>query len=127
MRGDTRWLLVVLGVLALIVLLGPLLGGGMLGMMGGYGPGGMMGGYGPPGGVGWGWGLAMGLCGLAMLAFWGALIVGIVLLARWVRDTGHHDVPGSHDSALDILRRRYASGEITPEEFERMRQGLEQR
>ena len=34
-----------------------------------------------PGG-GWGWGLGMGIGALAMLAFWGALIVGVVLLAR---------------------------------------------
>ena len=31
---------------------------------------------------GWSWGFGMGLAGLAMLAFWGALFVGLALLGN---------------------------------------------
>ena len=130
MRAGNRVLVLVLVVLVLIVLLLPTLGYGMMGggMMGPgmFGPG-MMGRFGPrpdaPAGPGWAWGLAMGLGMLAMLAFWAAIIVGVVLLVRWLTAaTAAHDQP---ETPLEILRRRYAAGEITHEEFERMRQALE--
>jgi putative membrane protein len=119
MSSQNRGVLIVLGVLVLIVLVGPLLGGGMMGggMM--WGPGGQM------AGGGWSWGLLMALGGLSMLAFWGALIVGIVLLIRWA--SGPSVVHGnrSSESAIEILKRRYAAGEITGEEYEQMRKRLE--
>lgn len=120
MRKQNRGLLVVLAVLVLLVLLGPALGGGMMGpgMMGWYGGSGA-------GAGGWGWGWGMGLGWLTMLAFWGALIVGAVWLVRALgRDT---DEPprGAGESALDILKRRYAAGEITQDEYEQMRRTLE--
>ena len=120
--NGSRGLLIVLGVLILIVLLGPLLGGGMMGpgMIWGWGA------AGPPAAVGgWTWGLAMALGGLAMLAFWGALIVGIVLLVRWLAGTTTSSARPTGESAPDILKRRYAAGEITREEYEQMRQVLE--
>jgi len=125
MDRDNRWLVILLAVLVLIVVLGTSFGAGMMG------PGmmrpGMMWRYGPPGGeVGgntWAWGLAMGLGWLAMLAFWGAVIVGLVLLIRWF--TGTIARPGAQESALEILKRRYAAGEITREEYEQMRQVVE--
>lgn len=127
MRGEQRGLWIALGVLVLVVLLVPILGAGMMGP-GMMGPG-MMRGYGPsaaPGaGGGWAWGLAMGLGGLAMLAFWGAVIVGIVLLVRWVAGSAAGPAARGGESALDILKRRYAAGEITREEYEQMRQVLE--
>jgi uncharacterized membrane protein len=100
---------IVLGVLALVMLLGPLVGGGMMGP-------GMMWDYGGPGvaihGNGWAWGLGMGLAGLAMLAFWGALIVGGILLVRWLIDQLHARSGQGSDDPLAILRRHYAAGEI---------------
>jgi putative membrane protein len=99
-------------------------------MMGGYG-----GAPGAPGAAaagtsGWMWGGAMALGWLAMLAFWGALAVGVVVLVRWLAGsgggatTGQSPAAGS-ESALDILRRRLAAGEITEEEFERLRRVVE--
>jgi putative membrane protein len=58
----------------------------------------------------WGFGL-----GFLMLLFWAAVIVGIVLLIRWLISQGKVAPP---DSALEILRQRYARGEIDKEEFE---------
>ena len=132
MDRDNRGLWIVLGVLVLVVLLGPLLGGGMLGISGMMGPGmmgpGMMGpgampGQGVPGG-GWGWGLAMGLGWLAMLAFWGAVIVGVILLVRTLSGPSGGATARREDDALAILRRRYASGELSREQYEQMRQDL---
>jgi len=76
--------------------------------------------------VGWGWygGYGMGPVGwLFMFLFWGLIIVGLVLLIRWLWDHGRPGM-GSAEAPLDILKRRYARGEITKEEFERMKQDL---
>lgn len=121
MRTQNRGLLVALVTLVLVVLLGPLLGGGMMGP-------GMMGWYGGPGSRvgGWAWGLGMGLGWLSMLAFWGALIVGVVWLVRAFGGDTDGAARRGEESALDILKRRYAAGEITREEYEQMRRTLEQ-
>jgi putative membrane protein len=123
MRSENRALLIILGVLILLVLLMPMLGIGMMGpgMMGGFGwPGGQSGGW------SWTWGLAMGLGMLAMLAFWGAIIVGIALLVRSAVGAGGRQDSRTEESALEILKRRYAAGEITREEYVQMRLELEE-
>ncbi len=67
----------------------------------------------------WGaWGIGMGLM---MLVFWGLIIVALVLGIRWLVTQGRE--PRS-DSALDILRQRYARGEITKDQFEAMKRDL---
>jgi putative membrane protein len=68
------------------------------------------------------WGLGMGFGGLVMLAFWGALIVGIVLL---VRSIGVGGGSVSQGTPVDVLKRRYAAGEITREQYEQMRKDLD--
>jgi len=74
--------------------------------------------------------------GILMMVFWLAIIVGIVLLIVWlVRQTSgaasghaHWDHPsyrpGPGSSALDVLRKRYAKGEIDKAEFEEKRKDL---
>ncbi len=121
---HSRGLLIALGVLVLVLLLTPMLGGGMMGpgMMGGYGPQGSI----PPGVSGWGWGLGMALGMVGMLAFWGALLVGLVLLIRAAVATGSVPPGTGGEAPLDVLRRRYAAGEITQEQYEQMRRVLEQ-
>ena len=105
MSKDHRGLLIVLGVLVLLFLIGPLLGGGMMGQ-------GMMWDHDSQGTLGingWAWGLLMAIGLLSMFAVWGAIIVGIVLLVRWLAGTsaGSKD---AEDPALEALRRRYAAG-----------------
>ena len=79
----------------------------------------------------WGWGMhpLWGLWGVwgigmmvMMLVFWGVVIAGLVLAIRWMVSHGTPSPPT--DAALDILRQRYARGDITKEEFEAKKQGL---
>jgi len=78
----------------------------------GHGPGGM-------GGYGGGW-----LGSIIMVAFWVAVIVGIVLLIRWLVVSTKGGGSGAEDSALEILKKRYARGEIDKKEFEQKKKDL---
>jgi len=120
MATDTRWLKPWLAVLGGAALVAAIAGSFMMGP-GMMGPG-MMWGYGSAGTVG-GWGMALGM--LAMLAFWIALIAGVVLLVRWAvgQATAPNTATGT-DAPLAILRRRYAAGEIDQPTYERMKQEL---
>jgi putative membrane protein len=54
-----------------------------------------------------------------MVVFWGLIILVLILLARWLWNQSHgNPEPSRSESALDILKRRYAMGEIDREEFE---------
>lgn len=77
-------------------------------MMGwnGYG---MMGGYGSW--FGWG-GLIIGFI------FWILVIAFIVAIIRWAVRGGRHARWEGKNSAIEILKERYAKGEIKKEEFE---------
>ncbi|MDP2604543.1 MAG: SHOCT domain-containing protein [Deltaproteobacteria bacterium] len=75
----------------------------------------------------WGWGMhpMWGVWGigmmLIMLLFWGLIIVAVVLGIRWLVSQGKES---RSDSALEILRQRYARGEINKEEFEAKKRDL---
>ena len=67
---------------------------------------------------GW-WLLGMGM----MVLFW----IAIILLVIWVvRSLFPRQVGSGHDRALEILRQRYAAGEINAAEYEQARARLEQ-
>ena len=51
---------------------------------------------------------------LMMLVFWGLVVTVLVLGIRWLVSAKR---AGGSDAALDILRQRYARGEIDREEF----------
>lgn len=68
------------------------------------------GGYGMMGGTG---GFIMTLFMLLVLAL---VILGIVALLRYVKP-GAKILPGTDDNALNILKERYARGEINDEEY----------
>jgi putative membrane protein len=57
-----------------------------------------------------------------MLAFWVLVITGGVFLTRFLVKQGWRH--GREDSALEILKRRYALGEINKEEYEEKRRDL---
>ncbi len=72
----------------------------------------------------WGWG-HMIFGSLFMLLFWVALIVAAVLAVRWLIGFGQGSSrTASGDSSLDVLRERFARGEIDREEFEERRKVL---
>jgi putative membrane protein len=71
-------------------------------------------------GSGFGWGMTMfGV--LMMVLFWGGIAVAFVYLARSLGRSRPRQV----ESAMDILRRRLAAGEITSEEFEHVSKVLQ--
>ena len=72
------------------------------------------------------WG--MGWFGMIfMIIFWGLIIVGLVLLIRWlIQNTSSkaHSGVSIGSKAAEILKERYASGEITLDEFESMKKDI---
>ena len=72
----------------------------------------------------WMWGAGGAVMMLMILVFWGLVITGLVLGIRWLARQGRQERP---DRALDILRERYARGEINKEEFEARRRDLDGR
>ena len=67
------------------------------------------------------WMPMMGFGMLFMALFWVVLIVGVVLAVRWFTGEGF---ARREDSALDILQKRYARGELTKQEFEERKRDL---
>jgi len=92
---------------------------GQYGGYGGYGGWGM--GPGMMGGYGMGW-----FGGILMVVFWILIIVGLVFLIKWlIQSTGRDKTTGiSGDRSLEILKERYAKGEIDKEEFESKKKDL---
>ena len=61
----------------------------------------------------WAWGWGVGMMAM-MLLFWGVLILAAVAGIRWFIGQGK---PPRADSALEVLRERFARGEIDKDEF----------
>jgi len=74
-------------------------------------------------GWGWGWG-GGGLFVLIHMLWWALVIVGIVVLVRWVSFAGGRSRHFGEDRALSILRERYARGEIDKAEFDARKKDL---
>ncbi|MBI4304571.1 MAG: SHOCT domain-containing protein [Chloroflexi bacterium] len=71
------------------------------------------------GGFGGGWFMLV-----LMVIFWGLVIWGIVALVRGIASPSGGESSRQGDSALEILKRRYARGEISKEEFEERKKDL---
>ncbi len=76
--------------------------------------GGMMGG---------GW-VMMAVGFLLVLAIIAAVVVGIMFLVRPRESGGSRDAAGDRQAPIDVLRERFARGEIDRDEFERRRKTL---
>jgi putative membrane protein len=68
---------------------------------------------------GWGFGMVL------MVSFWVLLIACIIFAVRWAVHQ-RRALPSGRDSdaPLEILKRRYARGELDTNEFERMKRDL---
>jgi putative membrane protein len=73
--------------------------------------------------MGYGWGMGFGGW-IAMTVFWVALIVLVVWVVSRLFPSGQHAgtgvSTGQAESAEEILRRRYAAGEIDTQTFQEM-------
>lgn len=83
----------------------------------------------------WGWpnmmggffGGGMGWIGMILgFIFFILIIIGIILLIVWiVKRTTHSEIEDKTGSkALEVLKERYAKGEITKEQYESMKKDL---
>jgi putative membrane protein len=61
----------------------------------------------------------VGLGILHMVVFWGLVILAFAALLRWL---GGGSI--GETSAIDILKARYAKGELTREQFEQLKREL---
>ena len=69
------------------------------------------------------WGFGMGF---GMWIFWIIVIAMIVALVRIAFGTESNKKPSNpHDDALEILKQRYARGEIDKDEYEYMKKELD--
>lgn len=67
-------------------------------------------------GIGWGW-IGLGL--VHMIVFWVLVILVFAALLKWL---GGGSL--SEPAAMEILKARYAKGELTREQFEQMKKEL---
>ena len=70
----------------------------------------------------YGWGLGFGFGWVFLLFFWLLLILGIVYLIKLIGGSARRGE--KEETALDILKKRYAKGEIGREEFEKIKEDL---
>jgi putative membrane protein len=104
---DKRW------TIFLAVLISLLTSCGGNGYYGGQGP--------------WGWGPMMHYGYGGGIFMWILFLIVVVLLVYFIVQATKRrgQMPTQIESALDILKKRYAKGEITKEEFERMKKDLD--
>ena len=67
---------------------------------------------------GWGFG------GIMMIIFWAALIFFVVWIVREIGSRNHSDKTSHSKTAMDILKERYAKGEMDKKEFEEKKKDL---
>jgi putative membrane protein len=59
-----------------------------------------------------------------MWIVWVAVIIGLIWLVTWIAKQAKSSGTAQNEHPLEILRRRYAKGEIDKEEFEQKRKDL---
>jgi putative membrane protein len=70
----------------------------------------------------WNYGWGMGFGWFFMVIFWVLVIIGVVYLIKLVLPGIKNE--GKTETALDILKKRYAKGEVSKEEFEEKKKDL---
>ena len=73
----------------------------------------------------WGdYGMGFGFGWIFMFLFWALVIIGIIYLVKMLSSGAGR--PEHKETAEDILKKRFARGEISKEEFEKAMQVLKQ-
>ncbi len=77
----------------------------------------------------WDWQLGMGwlmmLRGVWLLLFWGGIIALVVWgVKKAIEHNRSNSITSERRNPLDIIKERYASGEISPKEFEQLKKDL---
>ncbi len=115
MSKNVKIDLIIGSIIVTILITVPLILGAVSGWQdGGWG---MMG-SGIMGGFSWWWFMP-----IFMVIFWGLVIWGIVALVRGLSGSRGPD-SSKADSALEVLKKRYARGEINKEEYEEKKKDL---
>jgi len=65
-----------------------------------------------------------GFMGGYMWIFWVVIIVGIIFLVKWIVQQSRQGERKSEEDFLEILKKRYAKGDIDKEEFEQKKKDL---
>jgi putative membrane protein len=74
--------------------------------------------------MGWGWDSGWGFFGILHIVWWALIVVGIVVLIRWLAGGGTARGGSAGDRPLEVLKERYARGEIDQQEFEQKKRDL---
>lgn len=114
MNQSVKTALIIGGAIVAVLIILSIVLGAVFGWHGsGYGMmGGMMGGFG-----------SMGLMSIFWVLIIGLIVWAIVASVRGPNESKSPD-PSRPDSALDILKKRYARGEINKEEYDEKRKEL---
>ena len=76
-------------------------------------------------GMGWdGWWSGGAMFGLGHFLWWALVIVAFVAFVRWLTKDPRRTSGPREDRAIEILRERYARGEIDKNEFDQRRRDL---
>lgn len=113
MNKELKNLLIIGGIILAVMIIVPAVFWAVTGVSGD--------GFGMMRGFGWGF---VGIGFIFMVAFWAMVIWGIVSLIRWFAAMAGSNPTHQGASALEILKQRYARGEINKEEFEQKKKDL---
>ncbi len=115
MSQKMKTILIIGGIIVIVLIVLPLVFGQIWGEQ--YGGWGMMG-PGMMGGFGW----------MAIMPVLGIVVLGLIIWAVVAAVRGSSEPRSSDsskaDSALEVLKRRYARGEITKEEYQEKKKDL---
>ena len=72
----------------------------------------------------WGYGSGMGIIGFLMMTIFWIIVIFVIGYLIYLLLKNANIIGGEKESASDILKKRYAMGEITKEQFEEMKKNI---